>query len=62
MYRLKTDTGTSSQHAIEPVTTPRSPGSRDGHGSKFHLADFGGFFGKRAREREREREREEDRR
>jgi len=59
MYRLNTSTSTSSQPVIEPVTTPRSPGSRDGHGSKFHLADFGGFFGKKVKEREKEQGRKQ---
>lgn len=56
MYRLNTGTITDSQNAIEPVSTPRSPGSRDGQGSKFNLADFGGFFGRKVKEREKEKE------
>lgn len=54
MCRIDTTTTTSSQNVTEPVGTPRSPGSRDCHGSKFHLADFGTFFGKKVKEREKE--------
>lgn len=52
IYRL--NTSTSSQPAIEPVLTPRSPASRDGNGSKLRLGDFGGVFRKKVKEREKD--------
>lgn len=53
IYRLTT-TNSSSQQAIEPVTTPRSPGSRDGAASKNIFGDLGGVFRKKVKEREQE--------
>ena len=50
IYRL--NTSTNSQQAIEPMSMPRSPASRDGNGSKLRLGDFGGVFRKKVKEKE----------
>ena len=51
IYRLNTNTS-NSQQGIEPVSSPQSPVSRDGAGSKLRLGDFGGVFRKKVKERE----------
>ena len=53
IYRLNTSTSNSDQ-ALDRVPTPRSPGSRDGAGSKNIFGDFGGVFRRKVREREQE--------
>ena len=53
IYRLNASS-TASQPNIDTVPTPRTPGSRDGAGSKLRLGDFGGVFRKKVKERETE--------
>lgn len=48
------DTSSAGQQAVDPADLPRSPGSRDGNGSRLKLGDLGGVFKKKVRDREKE--------
>lgn len=48
------NTSSAGQQAVDPADLPRSPGSRDGNGSRLKLGDLGGVFKKKVRDREKE--------